>query len=120
MKRLRVGAITLGIVVGSFFLVCFIGDTWEFRATAWPLNRRDSTMLLAGPVTIFLATIIGLKHERWAGYLLAGSGIINAVLFAQRNLIAALLLLTVPTLVAAWMWLRCAPPRSTDALAKAL
>ncbi len=107
MNKLRLTAMILGLLVGSFFLFCFVGDTWEFRETAWPLKVKDSIILIAGPFTIFAATLLAWKRQRWPAYWLISGAVITGMIFAAQKLTLALLVLTLPMLIEGWMWLKC-------------
>ncbi len=115
MRNMRTGALVIGILFGFVNLISFIGETWEHRDHALQeLGMSDAVLLIAGPFTLILATFVGLKHERFAGYWLMTGGVITAALFAVRltntpgSLFIALLILVMPMLIEGWCWLKCA------------
>jgi uncharacterized membrane protein HdeD (DUF308 family) len=113
MRKTRTGALIVGIIFGPINLFSFICETYEHRDHALKeMGIIDVVLLIAGPITLILATLLGLKHERFAGYWLITGGLITAALFAvwvartPTNFLIALLVLIGPMLVEGWLWLK--------------
>jgi len=108
---MRTGALIIGIVFGCINLLSLIGETYEHRDHALKnIGISDVVLLIAGPFTLILATLFGLKHERFAGYWLITGGMVTTTLLAVRltpsSLLVALLILVMPMLIEGWLWLK--------------
>lgn len=121
MRKLRTGAIIIGIFFGCFNLLSFIGETYEHRDHALnDMGISDVILWIAGPLTLILATLFGFRHERFAGYsLITGAAITTAILtlrLSPASLFLAFLMLVLPMLVEGWLWLNHAtlPASSSD------
>jgi hypothetical protein len=108
MRWKRYVAFAVGLVSGAAFLLFVVlpptsgMDVWE------------ALTLLAGPVTLVAASLVGLKFERVAGWwLLAGSVVTAALLFVQlvpwqpgiTTLLVVPAIFCLPMLLSGFLWL---------------
>lgn len=80
MKWMRYTAFGLGMAFGSVFLLFNLGTPIDHFPGLW-----ESLPLLTGPVTLFFASVIGLKFEKTAGWWLITGAAATAFLFTARR-----------------------------------
>ncbi len=83
MKWMRYAAFAIGFLFGSVFLLFNLGGQMQKRPTLW-----ETLLLLTGPVSLLLASLIGLKFEKVAGWWLLVGAAATAVLFIARQSLA--------------------------------
>lgn len=108
MKWTRIAAFAIGVLSGAVFLFYLAtppnwsGDIWEVMT------------LVAGPVTLVAASLVGLKFEKVAGWWLLAGAAVTAVLLSLQLVpwhpgIAALLIVPAifctPMLFSGLLWL---------------
>src|SRR5690242_8540098 len=80
VKWMRYTAFGLGMAFGSVFLLFNLGTPIDHFPGLW-----ESLPLLTGPVTLFFASVIGLKFEKTAGWWLITGAAATAFLFTARR-----------------------------------
>lgn len=106
MKWLRFGALVMGFLFGTIFLIFIIGKGFDGIPGLY-----DALLLLFGPVTMILGTIIALKWEIVGGIWLIIGAVITSILFGIKlyerpmNLVITSLVYPIPMLIAGILWL---------------
>lgn len=110
---MKTAAIAIGIIFGGFFSFIFLGETLEglHRGRGFVLPSITGILaLIAGPFSLFLATMVGLKFARVAGYWLLAGGFLFVVLVALLNklpmVLASCVFIALPMWTAGGLWLR--------------
>lgn len=80
MKWMRYTAFGIGIAFGSVFLLFNLEGPFDHVPGFW-----ETLPLLTGPVTLLLASLVGLKFEKVAGWLLVAGAAATAFLFTTRE-----------------------------------
>jgi hypothetical protein len=106
---MRYAAFAIGAVFGSVFLFMNLSGPVSKSPTLW-----DALPMLSGPVTLFVASVVGLKFEKVAGWwLLGGAGVTAVLLVARGSLVSSnverlaigIAFLCLPMLCAGLLWL---------------
>ena len=107
MKWSRYAAFAIGILTGTVFL--FYLEMPPNRPDTW-----EAMTLLSGPVTLVVASVVGLKFEKLAGWWLLAGALVTAVLLCIQLVpwhpgLAALLIVPaifcMPMLFSGLLWL---------------
>ncbi len=111
MNWMRYLAITIGVVFGALYVV--FGLAPAQRA----ISPGDILLILSVPVSLVLATVVGLKFERLAGWWQIVAAVAAAVQLVIRKygdplaMLMAIAVLCLPMLCAGLLWLRLARPQ---------
>ena len=118
MKWTRYAAFAIGFVFGSVFL---------FFNLATPLQRIpgfwETLTLLTGPVTLLVASVVGLWFEKLAGWWLLTGAAATAVLFVAlrahagsdpQKLVVIVAIFCLPMLCSGLLWLAHANYKTPD------
>lgn len=117
MKWTRYAAFTIGLISGAAFLA------YVESPPNWHPDRWETITLLAGPVTLVVASLVGLKYEKLAGWwLLSGAAATAALLLMQLvpwdpGVIALVLVPVIfcsPMVFSGILWLAYADGREPD------
>lgn len=117
MKWMRYAAFAIGMVFGSVFLILNLGTPIDHIPGLW-----ESLPLLTGPVTLFVASVVGLKFEKAAGWSLVAGAAATAFLFTVQShgaddgqrLAAIVAIFCLPMLFSGVLWLAHADYRPPD------
>jgi uncharacterized membrane protein HdeD (DUF308 family) len=111
MNWMRYLAIGIGVVFGVLYVV--FGVAPAQRA----ISFSDLLLIFCVPVSLVLATVVGLKFERLAGWWQIAAAVAAAVQLAIRKhgdpvaMLAAIALLCLPMVCAGLLWLSHARPK---------
>ncbi len=115
MRSRRAAALLVGAVFGCLNLLIFIAETYQYRRQVLAhMGLGEIVIWICGPITLLVATWFGSKHQRIAGWWLISGGLVTAALLAvrlnTRSFLIALLILSLPMLIAGWLWLTGGAP----------
>lgn len=117
MKWMRNSAAVIGLLFGCFVIFMNVADAGPRQH---PVTLAEVVIMFAGPVSLIVASLVGLKFARVAGWwLIAGALLVAGWIVAKTPGIpsawGAAAILTVPMFLCAALWFGYARDRRVQA-----